>query len=132
MTLFRCMYAPVDFDAARAFFGHALALEVVAEWDDDGRGAIFQAPGAQVELFESAPIRDSAADDERPHRPTPSADEPAMAMAWEVDDVDAAVAAIRERGGVVRSEPADRPWGMRMATIAGPDGVRVSLFRVQD
>jgi predicted enzyme related to lactoylglutathione lyase len=44
------------------------------------------------------------------------------------EDVDAEVAAIRERGGVIAAEPDDLPWG-RSAYIAGPHGVMVEIYR---
>jgi predicted enzyme related to lactoylglutathione lyase len=43
-------------------------------------------------------------------------------------DVDAEVAAVRDRGGVIAAEPADMPWG-RSAYVAGPNGVMVEIYR---
>lgn len=132
MSLFRAMYAPSDFDRAVTFWAHQCGLAMVASWDDDGRGAIFQAPGAQVEIFGPASGSDSsAADPERPHRPPRLTGPAGVAMAWEVDDVDATFAAMVDRGATGVAEPADRPWGMRMATVRGPDAVLVSVFALQ-
>jgi predicted enzyme related to lactoylglutathione lyase len=44
------------------------------------------------------------------------------------EDVDAEVAAIRLRGGVIAAEPDDLPWG-RSAYVAGPHGVMVEIYR---
>lgn len=44
------------------------------------------------------------------------------------DDVDADVADIRARGGVIAAEPDDLPWG-RSAYVAGPGGVMVEIYR---
>jgi lactoylglutathione lyase len=41
------------------------------------------------------------------------------------DDCDAAVARLREAGVEVVQEPADQPWGERMAIVHDPDGNRV-------
>jgi lactoylglutathione lyase len=41
------------------------------------------------------------------------------------DDCDAAVAHLREAGVEVVQEPADQPWGERMAIVYDPDGNRV-------
>jgi lactoylglutathione lyase len=41
------------------------------------------------------------------------------------DDCDEAVARLREHGVTVLVEPADQPWGERMAEIADPDANRV-------
>ena len=41
------------------------------------------------------------------------------------DDCDAAVEHLRGHGVRVLAEPADQPWGERMAEVADPDGNRV-------
>ncbi len=43
------------------------------------------------------------------------------------DDVDAEIAAIRARSGVIAAEPDDLPWG-RSAYVAGPHGVMVEIY----
>ncbi len=43
------------------------------------------------------------------------------------DDVDAAVAELRAAGVPVLSEPADQPWGERMAYVEDPEGNPVML-----
>jgi lactoylglutathione lyase len=40
-------------------------------------------------------------------------------------DCDAAVERLRAQGVAVLAEPADQPWGERMAEVADPDGNRV-------
>ena len=42
-------------------------------------------------------------------------------------DCDAAVDRLREAGVPVLEEPADQPWGERMATVTDPDGNRVII-----
>jgi predicted enzyme related to lactoylglutathione lyase len=44
------------------------------------------------------------------------------------DDVDAEVAAIRDRGAVIAAEPDDMPWG-RSAYVAGPNRVMIEIYR---
>jgi predicted enzyme related to lactoylglutathione lyase len=44
------------------------------------------------------------------------------------DEVDAEVAAIRSRGGVIAAQAEDMPWG-RSAYVAGPGGVMVEIYR---
>jgi lactoylglutathione lyase len=41
------------------------------------------------------------------------------------EDCDAAVEHLRGHGVPVLAEPADQPWGERMAEVADPDGTRV-------
>ncbi|MBA2630337.1 MAG: VOC family protein [Thermoleophilaceae bacterium] len=44
-----------------------------------------------------------------------------------VEDVDTAVAELRDVGSSVLREPADMPWGERVAFVADPEGNVVSL-----
>ena len=46
-----------------------------------------------------------------------------------VDDVDEAVDALRSIGAPVVLEPADQPWGERVAYVEDPDGNLVMLTR---
>jgi lactoylglutathione lyase len=46
-----------------------------------------------------------------------------------VDDVDAAVASLRAAGAAIVAEPADQPWGERVAYAEDPDGNLVMLTR---
>jgi lactoylglutathione lyase len=43
------------------------------------------------------------------------------------DDCDAAVSKLRAAGVPVIEEPADQPWGERMATVEDPDGNKVII-----
>jgi lactoylglutathione lyase len=52
---------------------------------------------------------------------------PRVEMFVYVDDVDALMDALRSEGVPVLREPADMPWGERIATIQDPDGNPVSL-----
>jgi lactoylglutathione lyase len=52
----------------------------------------------------------------------------ASASLWlYADDVDAAVALLRDAGVRVVAEPADQPWGERVASVADPDGYTVHI-----
>jgi lactoylglutathione lyase len=44
-----------------------------------------------------------------------------------VEEVDTAVAGVPAAGGEVLKEPADMPWGERVAYVADPEGNVVSL-----
>ena len=44
-----------------------------------------------------------------------------------VDDVDDAVEGLRATGAAVLREPADMPWGERVAYVSDPDGNPVAL-----
>lgn len=47
-------------------------------------------------------------------------------------DCDAVVDAVRRAGGVVLEEPADQPWGERVARVADPDGNRIVIGAARD
>jgi lactoylglutathione lyase len=44
------------------------------------------------------------------------------------DDCDKAVAHLRQRGVPVIDEPADQPWGERLARVTDPDGHRLMIL----
>ena len=50
----------------------------------------------------------------------------------QVRDVDAEAAGLAAAGAAVLEEPADRPWGLREAWVADPDGLRLCLVQVPD
>jgi lactoylglutathione lyase len=43
------------------------------------------------------------------------------------DDVDAAVADLRQEGVEVIAEPEDKPWGERVASVSDPDGYTIHI-----
>jgi catechol 2,3-dioxygenase-like lactoylglutathione lyase family enzyme len=45
-----------------------------------------------------------------------------------VEDVDAAVARLRDLGIEIVEGPADQPWGARHAWLRDPDGRRMSIY----
>jgi lactoylglutathione lyase len=51
-----------------------------------------------------------------------------VALCVYADDCDAAVTALRGAGVAVLQEPADQPWGERMARVADPDGNPVVIL----
>ncbi|MEV4706032.1 VOC family protein [Actinoplanes sp. NPDC049316] len=48
------------------------------------------------------------------------------------DDCDAAVRQLRDAGAEVLEEPADQPWGERMARLRDPSGHRILLMAPLD
>jgi lactoylglutathione lyase len=55
----------------------------------------------------------------------PAADDGRFTLWVYADDCDAAVEHLRGHGVRVLAEPADQPWGERMAEVADPDGNKV-------
>jgi catechol 2,3-dioxygenase-like lactoylglutathione lyase family enzyme len=85
-----------DADAARAFFADVLGLESV---DAGGGWLIFALPPAELAVHPG--------------------DEASCELYLMTDDVDAALASLRERGVEVLAEPDDQGWGV-LARIAVP------------
>jgi lactoylglutathione lyase len=56
---------------------------------------------------------------------------PAFAICIYADDCDAAVELLRAAGNRVLEEPAEQPWGERMARVADPDGIPVIILSRQ-
>lgn len=53
---------------------------------------------------------------------------PSRASLWVyVEDCDAAVERLRVAGATVSAEPADQPWGERVARVLDPDGMTLVL-----
>jgi uncharacterized glyoxalase superfamily protein PhnB len=42
-------------------------------------------------------------------------------------DIDALASRIRERGGILESEPVDTPWGARVFRLQDPDGFKLTI-----
>ncbi len=50
-----------------------------------------------------------------------------VALWFYTSDCDAAAARLRDGGAEVLAEPADQPWGERMAIVLDPDGNRLMI-----
>ena len=117
MPDFRYLYTTHDYERTVAFYADVMGLPVADSWDDEGGGTVFAAAAGQIEVL--GPGRSDS---------TPWYEGPALA--WEVADVDAEIARLRERGVEILAEPTDRPWGHRNAAIQAPDGLAITLFTV--
>jgi catechol 2,3-dioxygenase-like lactoylglutathione lyase family enzyme len=104
-----------DLEPAKAFYRDVFSAPVVHEDETSvcvRLGRLFvnllhvSAAAAQVE---PAPVAPAAAGSR-------------FQLSIWVDDVDAVCALLRERGVELLTGPSDRPWGMRTATFADPDG----------
>jgi uncharacterized glyoxalase superfamily protein PhnB len=105
MTLF-----VADKERAKEFYARAFAAEPLFE---DDSSAAFRFDNTIVnlvvdpgELIEPAPVGSGTT---------------AMYTLF-VDDCDAAVELVRSRGVELLNGPVDRPWGVRTAAFADPDG----------
>lgn len=116
--VFRVMLVAKDYDASIAFYRDALGLAVDHDWYYGPKdcGTLFRAGAGMVEILGALPGVDYAA--------------PQGAwLALEVDDVDAAYAALQEKGITIVEAPANYPWGHRILKVADPDGLVLWLFK---
>ena len=113
-----------DFDEAKALYADALNLPAVEEWDEpEGRGAIFAAGRATIEVVDSAQAEliDRIEAGERVSGP--------VRLALHVSDVEATAASLSERGAETLSGPVSTPWGDFNQRLRTPDGLQLTLFQ---
>ncbi len=114
------------FDACFRFYRDVVGLEPV--WGEEGgRYADFKAGnGAFIALFRRELMADAVGTRTLP------ADAPAQdraALVLQVENLDAAVPMLRDKGAVFVTEPKDYPaWTIRAAHIRDPDGNLIELF----
>jgi len=104
-----------DTERAKTFYARAFDLRPIFE---DGEAATFRFDNTLVNL-----LVESAAGELIEPAPVGGADAGTRAQftVW-VDDADAACAQLQERGVTLLNGPLDRPWGVRTAAFADPDG----------
>jgi catechol 2,3-dioxygenase-like lactoylglutathione lyase family enzyme len=106
-----------DLKTAKAFYEATFGVEVVYE-DETSVCVKFD------QLFVNL-LLSSAAEQQVEPAPVAGRDSGSrfQLSVW-VEDVDAACAALEERGVELLTGPVDREWGMRVATFTDPDGHR--------
>jgi catechol 2,3-dioxygenase-like lactoylglutathione lyase family enzyme len=117
----RVLLTPTDFDASLAFYRDVLGLHVYREFGRSGRvtGVVFFTGGGLLELsVNGAP---------------PASPAPTGVRLWlQVPDVDAEVERLAGLGVHVLEAPTTRPWGLREAEVADPDGLVLVLVQVPE
>lgn len=104
-----------DLAAAKAFYTNAFERPVHYE---DEHSAVFGFGATMVNLLVETQAPELVA-------PAPvgrRGDGARFQLTVEVDDVDATVAGLTARGVELLNGPVDRPWGIRTAAFADPDG----------
>ena len=104
-----------DPERSKAFYGAVFDVPVVFE---DENSAVFQFENTLVNV-----LARSAADELIAPAPVAAADAGScfQLTIW-VDDADVACEELTRRGARLLNGPLDRPWGMRTAAFADPDG----------
>jgi lactoylglutathione lyase len=108
-----------DFHACLRFYRDTMGFEVSAQYGDY---AELRAGDALLGLFPRTVMAEAVGFD-------PLAAGDRVALVFRVEDVDAALAEVRERGAPVAADPQDRPdWGLRVAHVRDPDGNLLELY----
>lgn len=121
---FRIALTVDDFDEAAGFYGAALGMPLVEQWNRaDGRGAIFDAGRATVEVLDrpQAEHVDLIEAGKKVSGP--------VRFAVKVPDLQTAAAALERAGATAVGEPVSTPWGDFNRRMLTPDGVQLTLFQ---
>jgi lactoylglutathione lyase len=111
-----------DVGRALAFYRDLLGFREVYRFPPDGE------PGYVSVELDAGRLGLSRADWPGPHgKPQRPVTGRPFELCLETDDVDALVDRLRAAGVAVLSEPADQPWGERVAFVEDPDGNPVHL-----
>jgi uncharacterized glyoxalase superfamily protein PhnB len=105
-----------DLGSLRDFYVQALEGEVVYSFEDAGH-----------DVYVSIAFGPESLGIGLDHAMPPRAESDRVALWFYVEDVDAAFAAFLAAGGASEREPADMPWGERVAQGRDPDGNLVNL-----
>lgn len=109
-----------DLDRAVAFYSDVLGIPLAHRAE---AYAQFDTGAARLGLY----TREAMAETLGLDLTSPTRDAPGFEIGFKVPDVDAAFAALVERGAEAQTAPATRTWGQRTAYIRDPDGHLIEL-----
>lgn len=117
-----------DFDQALAFYRDTLGLPEQAAFtgDGDARVAILHAGRATLEIANPAQRR--MIDEVEVGRVL----DPAIRVAFEVDDTPAVTDRLVEAGATSLAPPTETPWRSLNARLVAPDGLQLTIFQELD
>ncbi len=123
-TQFRVAFTVSDIEKALSFFRDVLGLAVQQEWSaDEGRGVVLSIKQATLEILD--PAHAAYVDRIETGRPVSGQ----VRFAFEVPNLQEAVAKARKAGAQLVSGPVETPWKDVNARLIGPDGMQVTLFQ---
>jgi lactoylglutathione lyase len=123
---FRIALTCDDFNAAIAFYRDGLGLDPGELWTENGKGQMFFAGRAILEIFDTSYARSI---DEIEVGKKVSGQ---IRFAFQVDDVYMAIERALNFGAKLVHEPVLTPWNDLNARIQSPEGIQITLFEVQD
>lgn len=121
---FRVALTVDDFEREIAFYRDGLGLEPGELWTDSGRGQMFLAGRASLEIFD--PDYAAHVDQLEVGRRVSGR----IRFAFQVDNVQAAVARALDHGASLVHEPKLTPWNDLNARITSPGGQQITLYQL--
>lgn len=104
-----------DLNAAKSFYQEIFGLSTVYEDEDS---AVFNFANMSINLLNAAAARDLIAPEAVANQEAGSR----FQFTIPIDNVDVVCAELIARGVTLINGPMDRPWGVRTASFADPDG----------
>ena len=123
---FRVALTTDNFERAVAFYRDGLGLDPDELWTDNGRGQLFGAGEASLEIFDP----DYAAGVDQIEVGERVSGQ--IRFAFEVPDVKAAVERALRYGAILVHEPVLTPWNDLNVRLRSPDGLQITLFQTQN
>jgi catechol 2,3-dioxygenase-like lactoylglutathione lyase family enzyme len=129
VTQLRLVLETEDLDAALAFYRDALGLPQLEAYEADGdaRVVILGIPTATLELANRAQIE--YIDEVEVGRPVAHGYPLRVRLALQVENAEAAAAAMTGAGGELVAPPTRTPWESLNARVEGPDGLQLTAFQ---
>lgn len=122
---FRVALTTDDFERAMAFYRDGLGLDPGELWTDNGRGQLFWAGQASLEIFDL----DYAANVDQIEVGERVSGQ--IRFAFEVPDVQVAMERALHYGATLVHEPVLTPWGDLNVRLRSPEGLQITLFQTQ-
>jgi lactoylglutathione lyase len=122
---FRVALTAEAFDRMIAFYRDGLGLDPGDLWTDNGRGQIFDAGRATLEVLD--PVHAASVDQLEVGQRVAGQ----IRFAFEVPDVAAALERALKYGATLVHEPVLTPWNHLNARVQSPDGLQITLFEVK-
>ena len=123
---FRVALTVGDFERIVSFYRDGLGLEPRDLWTDNGRGQLFGAGEATLEIFDDAY---AAGVDQIEVGERVSGQ---IRFAFEVPDIHAAVERALNYGATLVHEPVLTPWHDLNVRLRSPEGLQITLFQTQN
>ncbi len=118
-----------DFEGCLSFYRDILGLEVTLETEDQIYAQLI-GEGVSLGLYQRHLMADVLGSSEMSNA---RAQKDTSLLVFQVKDVDASIATLKQKGAGIIKEPHDQAaWFMRMAHLRDPDGNLIELFHPLD